>query len=162
MKRGQNEPPPLSSPFPSCSIIWLLIQDGMGNTHQLGPSDISALDGISGAEFIVNCCREHPGEVTLLCIGNMTNLALAFQNEPQLDDLLGEVVAMGGAFDVNGNVNPAAEANIFSDAEAAEYVLQRCSKVGVGGIIIGVLCSSSGRLDRGGLASCLSKRTGVP
>ena len=101
----------------------------MGNTDQPAPSGVSAVEGISAAGFIVNCCREHPGEVTLLCIGNMTNLALAYQNEPELGDLLGEVVAMGGAFDVNGNVNPAAEANIFSDAEAAEYVLQRCSKV---------------------------------
>lgn len=52
----------------------------------------------------------------------MTNVALALQLDPSIGAKWRELVVLGGAFFVNGNVNPAAEANIFGDPEAADFV----------------------------------------
>jgi inosine-uridine nucleoside N-ribohydrolase len=63
-----------------------------------------------------------PGQITLVPIGPLTNLALALALEPRLPEKVIEVVLMGGAATVNGNVNPAAEANIIKDPHAADMV----------------------------------------
>jgi inosine-uridine nucleoside N-ribohydrolase len=74
------------------------------------------------AQFIVDTVMAHPGEVTLLPIGPLTNIALALAIEPAIVHNVAEVVIMGGAATVSGNVNPAAEANIHSDPHAADRV----------------------------------------
>ncbi len=66
--------------------------------------------------------RKYPGEVTLVAVGRMTNLANALKQDPEIVSLVKEVVIMGGAFEVPGNVTPAAEANIHGDPEAADIV----------------------------------------
>ena len=68
--------------------------------------------------------REHPGELTLVTLARMTNLAKALEREPQLPRLLKKVVFMGGTFRAPGNVSPVAEANIAGDPEAADRVFQ--------------------------------------
>ncbi len=68
--------------------------------------------------FIVETVRANPGEVTIVAVGRMTNLANALKEDPEIVNLVKEIVIMGGAFDVNGNVTPAAEANIHGDPEA--------------------------------------------
>jgi len=75
--------------------------------------------------FIVDMVRRHPGEITLLAVGRMTNLALALREAPDIAGLVKAVVIMGGAFGHNGhggNVTPAAEANIHGDPHAADEV----------------------------------------
>jgi inosine-uridine nucleoside N-ribohydrolase len=74
------------------------------------------------AQFIVDTVMAHPGEVTLVPIGPLTNIALALAIEPAIVHNVAEVVMMGGAATVSGNVNPAAEANIYSDPHAADRV----------------------------------------
>jgi len=74
-------------------------------------------------DFIVDTARAHPGEVTVLAIAPLTNLALALQREPALDDLLDEVWVMGGAIHHPGNVTPTAEYNVWVDPDAAKRVL---------------------------------------
>lgn len=76
-------------------------------------------------QYIVETVKAHPGEITLVTIGPLTNLALALQAAPEIAGLVREVVVMGGAFGVNGhrgNVTPYAEANIHDDPEAADVV----------------------------------------
>ncbi|MDO1584378.1 nucleoside hydrolase [Rhizobium oryzicola] len=85
-------------------------------------------------QFIIDTVRAHPGEVTLVAVGRMTNLALALQAAPEITKLAKEVVIMGGAFDVPGNVTPAAEANIHGDPEAADIVFTAPWKVTVIGL----------------------------
>ncbi len=75
------------------------------------------------AAAIARTARERPGEVTLLCIGPLTNVALASWLEPDLPDLLDEVWVMGGAANAVGNVTPAAEYNFWVDPDAAKHVL---------------------------------------
>lgn len=74
------------------------------------------------AQFIVDTVMAHPGEVTLVPIGPLTNIALALAIEPAIANHVAGVVMMGGAATVSGNVNPAAEANIYSDPHAADRV----------------------------------------
>lgn len=95
--------------------------DGLGNTNQPPPTG-AAID-TSAAQFIVETIMANPGEITLLPIGPLTNIALALALEPKIVEHVAEVVIMGGAATVNGNVNPAAEANIWHDPHAADKVL---------------------------------------
>lgn len=92
--------------------------DGLGDCGTAAPGG-SAVD-VSAAQFIVDAARAAPGEVTLVPLGPLTNVALALELEPGLGELLAGMVLMGGAAFVAGNVSPAAEANIFKDPEAAD------------------------------------------
>lgn len=94
--------------------------DGQGNAF-LPPPTGQPL-GISAAEFIVQQARAHPGEITLVPIGPLTNIALALRLEPNLPSLVAGVVLMGGNAFCAGNASPAAEANIRNDPEAADVV----------------------------------------
>jgi inosine-uridine nucleoside N-ribohydrolase len=94
--------------------------DGFGNINF--PAAKGELDPRSSAQFIVDMAREHPGEITVVAIGPLGNLALALRLEPELPSLLKAVSIMGGAAFVAGNVTPVAEANIWNDAYAAEIV----------------------------------------
>src|SRR5260370_17539566 len=64
-----------------------------------------------------------PGEITLVPIGPLTNIALALRKEPHIAQHVREVVIMGGALRVPGNVTPIAEFNIYADPHAAHIVL---------------------------------------
>jgi inosine-uridine nucleoside N-ribohydrolase len=96
-------------------------EDGLGNIGV--PLEIDwPLDPREASQFIIDTIRANPGEITILAVGRMTNLALALQADPDIAGLTKQVVIMGGAFDVNGNVTPAAEANIHGDPDAADLV----------------------------------------
>lgn len=95
--------------------------DGLGNIGVPETVDI-APDPRPAAQFIIDMVRKYPGEVTLVAVGRMTNLANALKQDPEIVSLVKEVVIMGGAFEVPGNVTPAAEANIHGDPEAADVV----------------------------------------
>jgi purine nucleosidase len=83
---------------------------------------IESADGY-GPDAIVDAARRHPGEVTLVCIGPLTNVALALRREPELDELLDEVYVMGGAVNTLGNDTPSAEYNFWVDPDAAKVAL---------------------------------------
>jgi purine nucleosidase len=75
-------------------------------------------------KLLVETARDRPGEVLLVATGPLTNVALALAEEPQLPELLKGFAIMGGAFDHQGNVTPAAEANIWVDPDAAQAVFR--------------------------------------
>ena len=68
---------------------------------------------------IASRALDAPGEITVLALGRMTNVALALRLAPEIVDALASVVVMGGAVRVPGNVSPVATANIHEDPEAA-------------------------------------------
>jgi purine nucleosidase len=72
-------------------------------------------------DVIIDLVMSSPGEITLVPIGPLTNLAVALRREPRLARSVREVVVMGGSF-TRGNVTPAAEFNVFVDPEAAAMV----------------------------------------
>ncbi len=96
-------------------------EDGMGDGGPL-PEPSRAAVGESAAEFLCRTAAAHPGEVTILAIGPLTNLALALRLRPELDTLVERVVVMGGNALVPGNATPTAEANMRNDPEAADVV----------------------------------------
>ncbi len=99
--------------------------DGLGNLA--GPVHTARVaDPRPAHRFVIESVRAHPGEVTLLAVGPLTNLALALAEEPAIARQVKQVVVMGGAFGIDGqggNVTPVAEANILSDPHAADAVL---------------------------------------
>uniref|UniRef100_UPI0035B49EC5 nucleoside hydrolase n=1 Tax=Paenirhodobacter enshiensis TaxID=1105367 RepID=UPI0035B49EC5 len=96
-------------------------QDGLGDIG-LGQAGAAPLDPRPAHRLIVDEIRACPGEITLIAVGRMTNLALALQEAPDIAQKVRQVVLMGGAFGRHGNVTPAAEANIWGDPEAADAV----------------------------------------
>jgi purine nucleosidase len=74
-------------------------------------------------DAIVDRARANPGELSVIAIGPLTNLAEATRREPDLNDLLDHVWIMGGNANYRGNVTPAAEYNFWVDPDAAKLVL---------------------------------------
>ena len=97
--------------------------NGVGGA-QLRHSSRTASDR-RGPASIVAHAQDRPGEITLICLGPLTNLAIALNVEPALPKLLKRVVIMGGAFWTPGNIKPHrhAEFNIYVDPEAAQQVV---------------------------------------
>ena len=94
--------------------------NGLGDVP-LPPPSRSAHD-LDAAHFIVEQVKAAPGEITLVPIGPLTNIALAMLLWPELPQHLAGIVLMGGNAFVGGNSSPAAEANILNDPEAADLV----------------------------------------
>jgi purine nucleosidase len=113
-------------------------QDGLGNVRlsrpHLSPGGEHAVDAI------VRCARSAPGELTLITIGPLSNLAVAALLEPHLPRLLRRVVAMGGAARAPGNVTPAAEFNVYADPEAARVVFGAAFALTMVGLDVTMKC----------------------
>jgi inosine-uridine nucleoside N-ribohydrolase len=75
------------------------------------------------ADYIVERARAHRGDLTVLALGPLTNIAAAIAKEPRMAEWVGEIVIMGGAVSGPGNVTPYAEFNTYNDPEAARIVL---------------------------------------
>ncbi|GHE19587.1 nucleoside hydrolase [Halomonas urumqiensis] len=80
-------------------------------------------DPRSAAQFIVDTVDSRPGEVTLVAVGPLGNLAAALQLDPSITGKVKQVVIMGGSIREGGNVSPVAEANMFNDPDAAARTL---------------------------------------
>jgi purine nucleosidase len=74
-------------------------------------------------DFILAKALGSPGEITLVATGPMTNLAMAFLQEPRLGQALKRMVLLGGNFVTPGNMTPLSEYNVWADPEAARIVL---------------------------------------
>lgn len=94
--------------------------DGLGNVNLALPSSKEVSE--TAAEFIVNLANQHSGEVTLVAVGPLTNIAQALALDPQLPDKVKRLVVMGGTVSAPGNVSPVAEANFIGDPHAADIV----------------------------------------
>ena len=113
---------PLVNP-PGPTGEWVHGDDAMGNigwTTVLDPA-LKPVD-VPAARFIVDMVMANPGEITLVPIGPLTNLALALQLEPRIASHVREIVMMGGSALAPGNVSPLAEANVHNDPHAASVV----------------------------------------
>ncbi|OCB18821.1 nucleoside hydrolase [Mycobacterium malmoense] len=106
----------------------------------LGYAELPASDrrvtGYDATAAWVRAARSHPGTLTGLVTGPLTNLALALRREPALPTLLRRLVIMGGAF--GPDTNPMAEWNIRVDPEAADEVLAGWSRRGQLPIVCGL------------------------
>lgn len=108
--------------------------DGIGNLFL--PPPLGQKVEKSAPEFLVDQVSKYPGEVSILALGPLTNLALAVKRDSSFASKVKKVVILGGAFFAAGNVNPAAEANIYGDPEAADIVFTCGAEIVVVGINI--------------------------
>lgn len=101
-------------------------QDVLGETamattgRTLPPAQAQAAPG-HGVQALIDAARARPGQLTLLALGPLTNVATAFDAAPDLPGLLQAIVLMGGSTD-RGNTTAVAEFNIHADPEAAARV----------------------------------------
>jgi inosine-uridine nucleoside N-ribohydrolase len=98
--------------------------DGLGNVG-LAPARVKRLDARPAPAFISALARAHAGELVIVAVGPLTNLAQALMADPELPRLVRRVVVMAGAFGNRGhggNVTPVAEANAYCDPHAADRV----------------------------------------
>ncbi len=93
-------------------------EQGFGDLPAMQPK--GAIDERSSAQLIVDLVNESPGEIVLCPIGPFTNIALALELDPSIQEKT-RLVMMGGGLD-RGNVTPYAEANIWNDPHAADRV----------------------------------------
>jgi len=75
-----------------------------------------------GSDYLIEQIMARPGEITLVCIGPLTNIALAIRQEPRIVQNVKEVFIMGGAIQHPGNTTAQAEYNVFVDPHAAHIV----------------------------------------
>ena len=97
--------------------------DGMGNLAETLPEVPSPFDAACYSDdIIIEKLDSAPGEITLVAIAPLTNLAAAEAKSPGILRKAKELVILAGAFQCRGNIATHAEFNIFSDPEAAEKV----------------------------------------
>src|SRR3954470_3774154 len=110
---------PLAMPYRG-AVAFAHGSDGQGDVFLPPPTTSPVTE--DAAHFLVRTALESPGEITLVALGPLTNVALAMQLEPRFTSQLAELVLMGGNAFSGGNASPAAEANILNDPEAADIV----------------------------------------
>ncbi|MBR8832272.1 MAG: Pyrimidine-specific ribonucleoside hydrolase RihB [Chroococcopsis gigantea SAG 12.99] len=111
------------SQFNETDAAFLHGVDGMGNlTNTLEPCHLDYEAADYGDDVIISTLSQYPHEVTIIAIGPLTNLAAAERKSPGILKKAKEIIIMGGAFCVPGNVTPEAEFNIVYDVEAAKTV----------------------------------------
>ncbi|MGA6981051.1 MAG: nucleoside hydrolase [Candidatus Sulfotelmatobacter sp.] len=94
-------------------------KNGLANVEL--PATNCKADARFGPDLIIEMVHKHPHEITLIPVGPLTNIALAVSKDPSIASLVKNIVIMGGSIG-GGNVNGAAEANIYNDPEAAQIV----------------------------------------
>jgi purine nucleosidase len=75
-----------------------------------------------GIDFLIEKILSSPGEITLLAVGPLTNIALAIRQEPRIVKAIKELMIMGGALRYEGNTTALAEFNTYVDPHAAHIV----------------------------------------
>ena len=132
--RGASAPS-IQTPLPHADFVHGA--DGLGNVYPgsepgkaaSAPAALRAdarhatIESMDAADFIVQNARQFPGEITLVAVGPLTNIAEAYRREPDLPSLVAGLVLMGGTVDEPGNVSPVSEANFLNDPHAADALL---------------------------------------
>jgi purine nucleosidase len=106
---------------PAVDSRFLYGEDGLGNSN----FEVSVPQNARSAEkLIIDTVRSNPDEVTILCLGPLTNVARAFRRDPNLASMIDRIVMTGGSLTASGNITQAAEFNFHFDPESAREVLQ--------------------------------------
>jgi inosine-uridine nucleoside N-ribohydrolase len=97
-------------------------EDAFGDVNIPAPKG-KIQENIAASELISRILK-NPGEITLIALGPLTNVALALSIEPAIAGAIFELIVMGGAVKSSGNASEVATANLYNDPEAAAIVYQ--------------------------------------
>lgn len=106
--------------WPAVDAAYVHGSDGFGDAGLPPPKRTPEAE--HAVQAILRLSREHAGELTLVTLGPLTNLALALRLDPSLPERIPRLVVMGAAVNGHGNITPSAEFNIYFDPEAAKVV----------------------------------------
>lgn len=102
-----------------------------GQAENFLPDPVTPLSPLHAVDMIIETVKQHPGEVTILCTGPMSNLAMALTKAPEIMGMIKEVIAISGAFGLNRYAfanatgdTPQSEWNVYVDPEAAKIVYE--------------------------------------
>jgi len=126
--RGEDKPLE-KEPFEVPSVHG---NDGLGDLgdNYFPPLNWSLLSKKNAVDLICEVVSQNPGEITIIATGPLTNVARAIQKDPISMSQAKEIIFMGGAVNVAGNIPPgAAEFNAYVDPHAMEIVLNFCVPV---------------------------------
>lgn len=113
MARTADDAPPVNTQY-------LFGQDGLGNSG----FEVSSLQHAHHSDKLIgDMIRRYPDEVSILCLGPLTNVARAFRRDPTLVASVDRIVITGGSTTGQGNITAAAEFNFFFDPVSAREVL---------------------------------------
>lgn len=106
-------------------------EDGLGETFLPEPKlgyKIGAVD------FILSSLYEHAGDLTIIAVGPLTNIATALQRDEHAFRHLKKLIIMGGSAKSHGNCSPVAEYNFWADPHAADYVFKKLDNITMVGL----------------------------
>ena len=101
----------------------ILGDSGMPTTGESLPAGAASDAAGHAVDALIAAVRAHPGEITLIAIAPMTNIATALAKAPDIASKIVEIILMGGSTD-QGNHTAAAEFNMYADPEAADQVFR--------------------------------------
>ncbi len=110
---------PLLRDWVSAEYVHL---DGKGGASW--PEPAQAPEREHAVDALIRLVDANPGELSLVAIGPLTNVALAVARDPEFARKLGALYVMGGSNNARGNITPAAEYNFYVDPEAARIVFR--------------------------------------
>lgn len=97
-------------------------ENGVGQVH-IEPSSRKK-EAMSAVDYLIASVKKYKQELVIVTTGPLTNLAVSLRKAPEIQDMIGRVVMMGGALTVPGNCNAYTEANVMQDPPAAKYVFE--------------------------------------
>lgn len=106
---------PLTRPYGGQSGVKVHAENGLGNVRHpfaasAAPLEAGKAEASSAAEALVRRCAARPGEITIVALGPLTNVAAACLLSPEFPATVRKLIIMGGTVDGRGNKAPAAEA----------------------------------------------------
>merc|ERR1712136_284958 len=105
--------------------------DGMGNQPEHPPAVnndlLTHVQTDHAVQAIINLSKKYEGELKLVAVGPLTNVAMAVKLDPELPSRLKALYIMGGSRHCKGNITPTAEFNFYFDPEAAYITLHAFS-----------------------------------
>lgn len=119
-------PRPLRLPLVTASEVHG--PGGMGNVTPLRAPAMSN-DPLEAPRFIASQARRYGRHLTIVAIGPLTNVAIAFRKYPREMRSVGRIISMGGAFHVPGNTGPVSEFNYYVDPHAVQVVLANAARL---------------------------------
>ncbi|CAI5486669.1 unnamed protein product [Closterium sp. Naga37s-1] len=143
------------------------ITDTLASTHAstaaTGADGEGRVGGEQGAErraweWMCEEVARRPGQISIIQLGPMTNLARALSHRPSLASEMAGIWVVGGSFFASGDVNAAAEENVFADPEAADQVLTSGANIHVLGLNVTTQVTLTGTH----LASLCTRDTAAP